>query len=34
MKYRYVKEEDSFAKWFIDNFGIEKFNNNINHEKK
>ena len=33
MKYRYVEEKDSFAKWFIDNFGIKKFNNVINHEK-
>lgn len=27
------KKENSFAQWFINEFGLEKFNTVINHEK-
>ena len=33
MAFKKVKKKDSFAQWFIDNFGIDKFNNIIMHEK-
>lgn len=33
MGYRYVEQKDSFAQWFIDEFGIDKFNTLIIHEK-
>lgn len=33
MAYKKVKKEESFAQWFIDEFGIEKFNTLIMHEK-
>lgn len=33
ISYRKVNKENSFAKWFIDKFGIDDFNNVIIHEK-
>lgn len=33
MAFKKVKKEDSFAQWFIDNFGKEKFSKCINHNK-
>lgn len=33
MAFRKVKKEDSFAQWFIDEFGVDKFNTLILHEK-
>lgn len=33
MGFRKVKKQDSFAQWFIDNFGKDKFNTLINHKK-
>lgn len=33
MAFKKVKKKDSFAQWFIDEFGIDKFNNVIIHEK-
>lgn len=33
MAFKQVKRKDSFAQWFIDEFGIDKFNTLIIHEK-
>lgn len=33
MAFKKVKKEDSFAFWFINEFGADKFNSLINHEK-
>ena len=33
MAFKKVKKEDSFAQWFINEFGIDKFNSCIIHEK-
>ena len=33
MSFKKVKKEDSFAQWFINEFGIDKFNTLINHKK-
>lgn len=33
MAFRKVKKEDSFAQWFIDEFGVDKFNTLIDHRK-
>lgn len=33
MSFKKVKKEDSFAQWFINEFGVEKFKNIINHKK-
>lgn len=33
MAFRKVKKEDSFGQWFIDSFGIDAYNERINHIK-
>lgn len=33
MGYKYVEENKSFATWFIDEFGVDKFSTLIDHEK-
>lgn len=33
MAFKKVKRKDSFAQWFIDEFGVDKFNTVIMHEK-
>ena len=33
MAFKKVKKEESFAYWFINEFGTDKFNNLIIHEK-
>lgn len=33
MAFRKVKKEDSFGQWFIDNYGVDKFNDIIMHKK-
>lgn len=33
MAFKRVKKKDSFAQWFIDNFGVDKFNELVLHQK-